>query len=73
MLDSSKEFIDNQATTECTFFLKHVYDMIRTYSNIFIFSFIINIFLAPLFKTLLSPEHYLGLLIIVNTSKKYYH
>ena len=29
---SSKEFLDIQATIECGFTLKHVRDMIRTYS-----------------------------------------
>ena len=31
---SSKEFLDIQATIECGFTLKHVHDMIRTYSQI---------------------------------------
>ena len=30
---SSKEFLDTQATIACVFTLKHVCDMIRTYSQ----------------------------------------
>ena len=43
---SSKEFLDIQATMECAFTLKHVRDMIRTYSQIaFYITFIFKNFL----------------------------
>ena len=38
---SSKEFLDIQATIECGFTLKRVRDMIKTYSDVIIFSAII--------------------------------
>ena len=48
---SSKEFLDIQATIECGFTLKCVRDMIRTYSEIKVFSII--------FKVLSVAKNYL--------------
>ena len=39
---SSKEFLDIQAIMECGFTLKRVRDMIKIYSNSFLFSLFLN-------------------------------
>ena len=48
---SSKEFLDNQAIIEFGFSLKHVGGMIRTYSQLYLYFFLL----------LLSPNIHLSL------------
>ena len=40
---SSKEFLDIQATIECGFTLKHLRDMIRTYSQLWLIVYFLKL------------------------------